>query len=124
MIPFLHLANWLEWLVKVAAGLTAGAAIWSKGVKPAFHFIKRIGDGVDYVSKQMVNNGGSTLKDAVDQAVALASQANDRLDSIDKRVEFLEEVHRKQSEVDAIVAANHRRLAERRPTLHLPPKES
>ena len=123
MTAFLYLANWLELLVKIAAGLTAVAAIWSKGIKPALHFVRRIGDGVEYVQGQMQNNGGSTLKDAVDRTEARVDTIVERLDQIDSRVEFLEAVHRKQDEVDRIVAANASRLASRRPPLHLPPTE-
>jgi hypothetical protein len=111
----------MAWL---AGGLTALTAIGKLGVMPAYRFVKRIGDGVEYVTGQMANNGGSTLKDAIDRTEALAVRTVERLDAIDARVTFLEEIHRKQVEVDAIIEANRNRLAEIRPTLHLPPKES
>lgn len=124
MLPLVHVATWLEWLIKIAAGLAACGVIWSKAAKPAFHFIKRIGDGVEYVQSQMVNNGGSTLKDAVDTTAKRVDEIATRLDQIDARVEFLELIHRKQEEVDRIVAENAARLSTLRPPLHLPNKET
>lgn len=128
MIPAVHLATWLEWLIKIAAGLTALTVIYRTAVRPAFHFVKRIGDGVEYVQSQMINNGGSTLKDAIDRTEALALDTVEKLGHLAERVEFLEEIRRKQDEVDRIVAENASKLAALRPTLHLPqtqsPKES
>jgi hypothetical protein len=114
------LAAWLEWLVAVAAALAALGVIWTKGLRPLVHFFQRIADGVIYVQSQMINNGGSTIKDKVDGTARVVDQIVERLDSIDTRVELLEEVRRKQSEVERIVAENAERLAGRRPPLHLP----
>jgi hypothetical protein len=120
----LGLGHVVNLLVTIAAGLGAIAGI-SKYARKAFRFIRDAGDGVSYVKAQMLNNGGSTLKDAVDRTEALALKTVERLDTIDARVSFLEEIHRKQLEVDTIVAANQARLNELRPTLHLPkPQES
>lgn len=110
----------VEWLVASAAALGALATIWKLGLKPLIQFVRAIGEGVEFVRAQMVNNGGSSLKDAIDRTEARADQIVERLDQIDARVEFLEAVHRKQAEVEAIVAANARKLA----TPSLPPKES
>ena len=121
MIPAVHLAAWLEWLIKIAAGLTAGTVIYRTAVRPAYHFLKRLGEGVDYVRGQMDNNGGSTLKDAIDRTEALALDTVGKLDALAERVQFLEEIRRKQDEVDRLVAENAAKLAAIRPTLHLPP---
>jgi hypothetical protein len=109
----------VDTLVTAAAGIGALFALIIYA-KRTFVFVRKIGDGVEFVSAQMANNGGSTLKDAIDRTEALALQTVERLDAIDARVEFLEAVHRKQDEVDAIVAENQRRIADIRPTLHLP----
>jgi hypothetical protein len=103
--------GWIDHLLQAAAALTACAVIWQKAIRPGYRFIVSIGHGVDFVREQMVNNGGSTLKDAVDRTEALALETVDRLDKIDQRVEFLEEVHRKQEIVEQIVAENAARLA-------------
>ena len=113
-------APWLEVLLAIAAALTAVTVIWAKGLRPVVHFFQQLAAGVTYVQSQMVNNGGSTMKDAIDRTEARADEIVLRLDSIDTRVELLEEVRRKQSEVERIVAENAERLAERRPPLHLP----
>ena len=81
-------------------------------------------DGVEFVKAQMENNGGSTLKAAIDRTDALATKTVERLDGIDARVEFLEQIHRKQAEVDKVLAENAAKLDAIRPTLHLPPTTS
>jgi hypothetical protein len=133
MLSGFNLAPWLDWVIKFAAFALAVGTLWRyvarpcwRGVRSFIHGISMAVDGVEYVRSQMVNNGGSTIKDAVDTTAGQVAEIVDRLDAIDKRVEFLEMVHRKQDEVDRIVAENTAKLAAMRPTLHLPPpnKES
>lgn len=112
----------IEWTLRAAGLVAAVAVIWAKGIRPAYRFVKGIDEGVQFVKAQMENNGGSSQRDAIDRIEALATTTVERLDGIDARVQFLEEVHRKQVEVDAIVAANAAKLARPRP--YLPPRES
>lgn len=111
----------VEWLMLVAGALGAVAAIWRLGIRPAYHFVRAVGDGVEYVRNQLVNNGGSTIRDAIDRTEALAIDTRDKLEALADRVEFLEEIRRKQDEVDRVVAENSAKLAQFRPTMHLPP---
>jgi hypothetical protein len=120
MIPGLHLASWVEWVIKFAALSTALAVLGKYGLK-VFRFFTQLGDGISYVKQQMENNGGSSALDKLDRIEALATHTVERLDALDARVLFLEEVHRKQVEVEAIVAANAARLKSRP---YLPPKEA
>ena len=117
-----------EILVRAAAAVVALGTLWRYLVRPTWHAVRGFVhgvqlaiDGVEFVKAQMGNNGGSTLKDAIDRTEALATKTVERLDAIDSRVEFLEQFHRKQDEVDRVVAENAARLAAIRPTLHLPP---
>ena len=117
-----------EILIHTAAAMMALGTLWRYLVRPTWHAVRGFVhgvqlaiDGVEFVKAQMGNNGGSTLKDAIDRTEALAAKTVERLDGIDARVEFLEQFHRKQDEVDKVVAENAARLAAIRPTLHLPP---
>ena len=117
-----------EILVRVAAAVVALGTLWRylvrptwRGVRGFVHGVQLAVDGVEYVRAQMENNGGSTTKDAIDRTEAKVDLIAARLDGIDARVEFLEQVHRKQAEVDQIVAENAAKLDAIRPTLHLPP---
>ena len=69
----------------------------------------------------LVTEFSKPLKDAIDRTEALATKTVERLDGIDARVEFLEQIHRKQAEVDKVLAENAAKLDAIRPTLHLPP---
>ena len=115
----LGMGHVVDTLVTAAAGIGALFALIVYA-KRTFVFVRKIGDGVEFVSAQMANNGGSTVKDAIDRTEARADEIVERLNQIDARVEFLETVHRKQDEVDRQVAENAQRLAQIRPTLHLP----
>lgn len=117
-----------EILVRAAAAVVALGTLWRylvrptwRGVRGFVHGVQLAVDGVEYVRAQMENNGGSTTKDAIDRTEAKVDLIAARLDGIDARVEFLEQVHRKQAEVDQIVAENAAKLDAIRPTLHLPP---
>lgn len=120
-----------EILVRAAAAVVALGTLWRYLVRPTWHAVRGFVhgvqlaiDGVEFVKAQMENNGGSTLKDAIDRTEALATKTVERLDGIDARVEFLEQVHRKQAEVDKVLAENAAKLDAIRPTLHLPPTTS
>ena len=116
-----------EILVRAAAAVVALGTLWRylvrptwRGVRGFVHGVQLAVDGVEYVRAQMENNGGSTTKGAIDRTEAKVDLIAARLDGIDARVEFLEQVHRKQAEVDQIVAENAAKLDAIRPTLHLP----
>lgn len=117
-----------EILVRAAAAVVALGTLWRYLVRPTWHAVRGFVhgvqlavDGVEYVRAQMENNGGSTTKDAIDRTEAKVDLIAARLDGIDARVEFLEQIHRKQAEVDKVLAENAAKLDAIRPTLHLPP---
>ena len=117
-----------EILIHTAAAMMALGTLWRYLVRPTWHAVRGFVhgvqlavDGVEYVRAQMENTGGSTTKDAIDRTEAKVDLIAARLDGIDARVEFLEQFHRKQAEVDKVLAENAAKLDAIRPTLHLPP---
>lgn len=113
-----HLSGWAQNLILLTAGVGALFALIAYTLK-AFRFFKLLGEGIAYVKQQLENNGGSTTLDKIDRIETTVTVLAERFDAVDARVMFLEEVHRKQIEVEAIVAANAERL---RIAPHLPPK--
>jgi len=108
-------------LVAIAAALGAMQVIW-KRVRGFFRFVREAGDGIAYVKAQMENNGGSSLRDAIDRTEAKVTTLEGRFDTLDDRVELLERIHERQDLVDQIVAENAAKLKTARP--HLPPREA
>lgn len=57
----------LNWLITVGAAVSALGIIFQTIVKPVVRWAKRIETAVTIVEQNMVNNGGSSLRDAVDR---------------------------------------------------------
>jgi hypothetical protein len=116
-------AGAVELVLRTAALVAAVALIFTKGVRPVFRFFKALDDGVSFVRAQMENNGGSSLRDAIDRTEGSVAKLEDRFDRLDDRVELLERIHERQELVDRIVADNAAKSAAR-PRPYLSPKES
>ena len=117
-----------EIMVRAAAAVVALGTLWRYLVRPTWHAVRGFVhgvqlaiDGVEFVKAQMENNGGSSLRDAIDRTEAKVTTLEGRFDTLDDRVELLEQIHRKQAEVDKVLAENAAKLDAIRPTLHLPP---
>lgn len=47
--------------------VTAWAAIYRFVLRPVFRWARKLETAVDFVHEQMVNNGGSSMRDAIDR---------------------------------------------------------
>jgi len=104
----------------IAAALGAMQVIW-KRVRGFFRFVREAGDEIAFVKAQMENNGGSSVKDAIDRTEAKVTDLSERLTAVEGRMDLIEEIHRKQQQIDELVAQNAAKLADRP---HLPPREA
>ena len=118
-----------EILVRAAAAVVALGTLWRYLVRPTWHAVRGFVhgvqlaiDGVEFVKAQMENNGGSSLRDALDRTEAKVTTLEGRFDTLDDRIERLERIHERQDLVDQIVAENAAKLKTARP--HLPPREA
>jgi hypothetical protein len=85
----------VEWLVGIAAALTALGVIGKYGLK-AFRAVDAGIKGIEYVKTQMERNGGSTQADAIARIEATTTQTAERLSAIEQRVAVVEantEIH-------------------------------
>ena len=85
----------VEWLVGIAAGLTALGVIGKYGLK-AFRAVNQGIKGIEYVKTQMERNGGSTQADAVARIEATTTETAQRMTAIEQRVAVVEantEIH-------------------------------
>ena len=57
----------LNWIITVGAAVSALGIIFQTIVKPVVKWAKRIETAVTIVEGNMVNNGGSSLRDAIDR---------------------------------------------------------
>lgn len=114
-------AGAVELVLRAAAVIAAIALIFTKGVLPVFRFFKALDDGVSFVKAQMENNGGSSVKDAIDRTEAVVTHLSERMTSVEGRMDLIEEIHRKQQQIDELVAQNAAKLATRP---HLPPRSA
>lgn len=65
--------NTWQWLITIAACVTAIGVIWQKGILPVYRFAKKVEQHVTFVEEQMTANGGSSLRDAI---VRIESRVN------------------------------------------------
>ena len=70
--------NAAQWVMTAGGVVTSIAAIVQFAVRPVIKWAVRIEKAVTLVESNMTNNGGSTLRDAVDRIEA-------RLDKIENR---------------------------------------
>ena len=59
--------NILQWIIAVGGAVSAVAAVVQFAVRPVVRWGSRIESAVSFVEMNMTNNGGSTLRDAVDR---------------------------------------------------------
>lgn len=57
----------LNWIITVGAAVSAVGIIFQTIVKPVVKWARRIEKAVTIVEQNMTNNGGSSLRDAVDR---------------------------------------------------------
>lgn len=71
--------NTAQWIITAGAVVGALSIIFHSLVKPVLKWGKRIEQAVTVVEQNMVNNGGSSLRDAIDRIEA-------RLDKVEKNL--------------------------------------
>lgn len=59
--------NAVQWSITAGAVVTAWAAIWRFVLQPVIRWGRKLETAVDFVHEQMINNGGSSLRDAIDR---------------------------------------------------------
>lgn len=56
-----------QWIITAGAVVGALGVIFQTAVKPVIKWARRIEQAVTIVEQNMVNNGGSTMRDAIDR---------------------------------------------------------
>lgn len=59
--------NAAQWIITAGAVVAAVGVIWRGTVRPVLRWGRRIEQAVTVVEQNMSNNGGSSLRDAVDR---------------------------------------------------------
>lgn len=59
--------NAAQWSITAGGVVTAWVAIYRFVFRPIFRWASKLEKAVDFVHEQMMNNGGSSLRDAVDR---------------------------------------------------------
>ncbi len=70
----------------VAAVIVAVGVIWRGVVRPVIRYARRVETTIQAVQGQMVNNGGTTLRDAVDRIDLRTSTLEAWRESVDARL--------------------------------------
>lgn len=83
------MTEWVQWVIGAAAVVTALGILVSKVVLPIARIISRSEKAVPFlqqITHEFSNNGGSTLKDKVDQASDNARQAKEAAERAERLI--------------------------------------
>jgi predicted PurR-regulated permease PerM len=100
--PSVSVHGWIAFVIITASVLGAVAVIWrifwplTKKVVhvtetwPSVEDVARLAPLVERINDQFQNNGGSSMRDAIDQNTALTAETRDMLHDISKQVSSIE----------------------------------
>lgn len=77
------LTDWLGFCV-LAGGALAAIMQWI--VRPVYRSVRAVSQGVHYLTAEMQNNGGSTMRDAIDRIETNQGTFDVRLTEIETRL--------------------------------------
>ena len=72
-----------EWLVFLAAVITALAVIWRNAIRPVVKGIQNVERTLDAARRELIPNGGSSLRDAVDRIEAKQHTMERRVEAVE-----------------------------------------
>lgn len=75
-----------ELVIWTAAVVTAIGVLWRQVVRPAYRWLHRMGQMIEFVGGQMQNNGGSTLRDGVDRLDQRTASMDERLTAVEDHI--------------------------------------